>query len=257
MKAVKLVKNLDIIAAGHRPKVKKITPSQDRSWRLGANREVYFKPVAKCIWCQASIKLQTIWFVDTRTWTVDKVIDTQGRRWKDGNGNVHPHVSGGRICRGNATTLSQALWFSFNPESSYSCVAKWFQELGHECEGVMNIINGTDYEDDEEEEDCYCVGCDNYFLREDVNVIHDNYYCQGCQNSLFKSCDECDDNIDIKRETYFEYQGNVYCEDCGEGKHLTFCDECDAMGKLGEDIIETTSSEHNNTLDLCKECREK
>ncbi len=147
-----------------------------------------------------------------------------------GDGEVtHPHVSGGRICQGDAKApirlalrqgrltdvfqLNNAVLTTYNPGSPFVKLEDW--------DGVR------------------CTDCDSSVPSEDTS------YCEACGDDYCDECSTCCPNCDVTR-----CMGCLIgCTDCGEGycsSCLSPCKACKAKG-LCVDCLEE---------DLCASCRD-
>lgn len=59
----------------------------------------------------------------------------------------------------------------------------------------------------------HCSYCEKHFDLDDGLYFHDEYFCNECSNEFITACDDCDELIGIRKETYY-IRDTVLCENC-------------------------------------------
>ncbi len=124
---------------------------------------------------------------------------------------THPHVSGGRLCCGEAVNainealrqgrlcdfflIVRSVLTTYNPDSPYVSLDEWHGIPCYECGEHMS-----------EDDRCYCESCGYDYCECCAS------YCRGCEESRCNSCLTSCAGCDV-----------WFCSSC-----LTTCEECDA-----------------------------
>lgn len=154
-----------------------------KEWRLTGT--LFVNPEVVCNYCHNPHPTGKVWLVHPirkvlyGAWDLTKVTNGLAPAWSvPGEGFVHPHVSGGKICMGTADTVEAALWFGLYPASSYYSVPVWLRSLKHSCQGVKSSLEGREGSFEE----CNCCGedCPSSSLRTYADT--GDKVCEDCRS---------------------------------------------------------------------------
>lgn len=231
--------------------VKRASP-QDRKWHF--NYKVFINPSVRCSWCNEWLPTKRVWVVDEADFRVRKLWTLAGKRLDVEA--CHPHVgTAGRICMGDAKTVSEAL-FNGLSNDAYVKPKYWLPEvLGHRCETL-----GEDLESEYDEDSFTCYGCDGVYHRDDCYYSEetDRDYCRDCFYESHTYCNGCgNDFYDDGNEATISTPDGDYCQSCFSDKFFE-CEGCDEIYRLerllADDRCEDCWSEKWET---CSECGEE
>lgn len=215
-----------------------VPKASTKEWKL--NYKMLFNPKLHCPFCEEWIESGRVWIVDEENTTVKRVWKLDGTKINvDG---CHPHVGfGGKICMGNARSISDALIAGIAGRDDFIRAWDWFPEqLGHSCSvmdearknGGFNRHADDPFEDDHEGES-YCDSCDEYYNEDDTYFCDrtDRTYCENCWGDSHDFCEDCSGEIHTHAdETSYEVEGRYgtkyVCEVCYMDDYFT-CTECD------------------------------
>jgi hypothetical protein len=103
----------------------------------------------------------------------------------------------------------------------------------------------------------HCRNCGDALGEYDTNRINDYCYCDDCTNSLFSSCDNCNEYCDID-DVHATDDDQYLCRWCAERKGYELCEDC---GKYSQETITTEDTDDTycvkcNPTMQCEECEE-
>jgi hypothetical protein len=93
---------------------------------------------------------------------------------------------------------------------------------------------------------CFCCCCDTPHAEEDSYSSEDGYYCPGCFEERFTTCDHCSDTT--HNSNMNEVYGEEVCNDCLSSYYVT-CEDC---GDIHNDDDVTVIDDVN----VCNGCKE-
>lgn len=88
----------------------------------------------------------------------------------------------------------------------------------------------------------YCVDCG---CLKDDDDDNENLQCHSCTDENIESCYNCDCSIDTERDTFIEYNGHYYCEDC-----YFYCDYHNC-NEPNTDGINRVREDNGNIITVC------
>lgn len=179
------------------------------------------------------------WFL-ARERTEDEYMNPYFDNITFSSGGINP-----RFCTFNGSSGSYTCMDSCN-ESPVNKIEK-----GYSLDEIINRC-----EDCDDEDQCCCPHCDEYYNQDDMYWIESNneYVCEDCYNEYYFRCDVCDERFSNEKGiTIYEIDSrgnkNTYtavCQSCAEREYY-FCEDCDEYYTY--ESMESTSEGM-----VCKEC---
>lgn len=162
------------------------------------------------------------------------------------------------LCISCADEISEKLYCeNCDPDDRATC-----DYCGEHCYGTTEVIeNGNRiYVCDSclEEDFRYCCHCDQYYPRNEMQLIDNTYVCPNCVEEYCEPCAECGELHHREGDSMyyaFDRDGNeVYiCNSCRHDSY-SWCDHCHEC--CHDDTIHAVHDSHGSEMHVCENCRD-